>query len=129
MAPVVMPRNPRPLSILLASDDIPFVDKLTAAAEERGVELHTLAADQDVDVALVRHGANVYVVDADAAVRRGARSATAFAARHPDIPVALVAERTDAPAAAGLLLLDKWQPTEGLLRAIELIFSSACSTF
>jgi DNA-binding NtrC family response regulator len=116
------------MSILLASDDIPFVDKLSTAAADRGVALHHLSDETDVDVALARHGANVYVVDADAAVRRGARSATAFAARHPDIPVALVAERTDAPAAAGLLLLDKWQPTEGLLRAIELIYATACST-
>jgi DNA-binding NtrC family response regulator len=115
------------MNILLASDDVPFVDKLSAAAAERGVALHTLSSDQDVDVALVRHGANVYVVDANTAVRRGARSATAFAARHPGIPVVLLADRADAPAAAGLVLLEKLRPTEGLLGAIELIYAASCS--
>jgi DNA-binding NtrC family response regulator len=85
----------RAISILLASDDIPFVDRLSAAAAERGLALHRLTAETDVDVALARHGANVYVVDADAAPRRGARSATAFAARHPGIPVVLLAEHAD----------------------------------
>lgn len=115
------------LSILLASDDLPFVDELTAAAAERGVALHTLTAEQDVDVALAQNGANVYVVDANRAVRRGARSATAFAARHPGIPVVLVAERTDLQAAAGLLLLDKLRSTERLLGALETIYAAGSS--
>jgi len=112
------------LSILLASDDVPFVDKLTAAAAERGVALHTLTAEQDVDVALAQNGANVYVVDANRAVRRGARSATAFAARHPGIPVVLLTDGGDAPAPAGLVLLDKLRPTDGLLGAIELVYAT-----
>jgi DNA-binding NtrC family response regulator len=124
---VVTARPVRPLSILLASDDLPFVDKLSAAAAERGVALHTVGAEQDVDVALAQNGANVYVVDANRAVRRGARSATAFAARHPGIPVVLLADRADAPAAAGLILLDKLRPTAGLLGAIETAYVAACS--
>ena len=117
------------MRILLSSEDIPFADKLSAAAADRGVAVHRLSAETDVDVALARHGANVYVVDADTAVRRGARSATAFAARHPGIPVVLLAERTDLPAAAGFLLLDKWRSTERLLGAIETIYTAASSTF
>jgi DNA-binding NtrC family response regulator len=120
-------RPVRPLSILLASDDAPFVDELSAAAAERGFALHTVGAEQDVDVALVQNGANVYVYDADGAPRRGARSATAFAARHPGIPVVLLADRADAPAAAGLILLDKVRPTERLLGAIETAYVAACS--
>jgi DNA-binding NtrC family response regulator len=105
------------ISILLASDDIPFVDQLSAAAAERGLALHRLTAETDVDVALARHGANVYVVDADAAPRRGARSATAFAARHPDIPVILLADD-----------LEKRGPTERLLGAIERAYAEQRST-
>jgi DNA-binding NtrC family response regulator len=115
------------MRILLASDDLPFVDELSAAAAERGVALHTITAEQDVDVALAQNGANVYVVDADRAVRRGARSATAFAARHPGIPVVVLADRVDSPAAAGLILLDKLRPTERLLGAIESAYAAACS--
>jgi len=123
----VIPHPARPLSILLASDDAPFVDKLSAAAAERGVGLHTLTEEEDVDVALAQNGANVYVVDADRAVRRGTRSATAFAARHPGIPVVLLADRADAPAAAGLVLLDKLRSSERLLGAIEAAYAAACS--
>jgi DNA-binding NarL/FixJ family response regulator len=114
------------MRILLASEDIPFVDKLSAAAADRGVAVDHLSAETDVDVALARHGANVYVVDADTGVRRGARSATAFAARHPEIPVVVLADR-DAPAAAGLLLLDKWRSTDRLLAAIETIYAAGSS--
>jgi len=117
----------RPMSILLASDDVPFADRLSAAAADRGVAVHRLSGETDVDVALARHGANVYVVDADTAVRRSARSATAFAARHPGIPVVLLADRTDVPASAGLLLLDKFRSTERLLGAIETIYTAASS--
>lgn len=117
----------RPLSILLASDDVPFADMLSAAAADRGVTLHRLTAEQDVDVALARHGANVYVVDADRAVRRGARSATAFAARHPGIPVVLLADRADAPAGAGLVLLDRLRSSERLIGAIETVYAAASS--
>ena len=116
------------MSILLASEDIPFADKLCAAAADRGVAVHRLTAETDVDVALARHGANVYVVDADTAVRRRARSATAFAARHPEIPVVLVAERTDLQAAAGLLLLDKLRSSDRLLGALETIYAAASSS-
>lgn len=70
----------------------------------------------------------MYVLDADGAPRRGARSATAFAARHPGIPVVLLADRADAPAAAGFVLLDKWRSSERLLRAIETVYAAACST-
>lgn len=115
------------MRILLASEDIPFVDKLSAAAADRGVAVDRLSAESDVDVALVQNGANVYVVDADTAVRRGARSATAFAARHPGIPVVLLADR-DAPAAAGLLLLDKCRSTDRLLAAIETIYVATSSS-
>ncbi|MGN6798932.1 MAG: hypothetical protein ACTHKS_12380 [Gaiellaceae bacterium] len=122
------PRGSRPISILLASDDASFVDELGAAAADRGVALHTLTAEQDVDVALARHGANVYVVDADRAPRRGARSATAFAARHPGIPVVLLTERADAPAVAGMILFDKLRSAEPLLSAIEGLFAAVRST-
>jgi DNA-binding NtrC family response regulator len=111
-----------PMHILLASDDGPFVDQLMAAAADRGVDLHIVSRETDVDVALARHGANIYVLDADAAVRRGARSATAFAARHPGIPVVLVAERPGSSAVGGLVLLDKWRPSEGLLGAIAVAY-------
>jgi DNA-binding NtrC family response regulator len=116
------------MTILLASEDVPFADELSAAAADRGVAVHRLTAETDVDVALARHGANVYVVDADTGVRRGARSATAFAARHPGIPVVLLAEEPDAEAVHGLVLLDKWRPTEGLLGAIELAYAEQRST-
>jgi DNA-binding NtrC family response regulator len=116
-----------PLSILLASDDAQFIRKLSNAAVERGVAIHALAAEQDVDVALAQKGANVYVVDADGAPRRGARSATAFAARHPGIPVVLLADQADAPATAGLVLLDKGRSSERLLRAIETAYVAASS--
>jgi DNA-binding NarL/FixJ family response regulator len=87
-----------------------------------------MSAEQDVDVALAQNGANVYVVDADAAPRRGARSATAFAARHPGIPVVLLADRADTSmAAAGLLLLDKWRSGDRLLAAIETAVGAASS--
>jgi DNA-binding NtrC family response regulator len=115
------------MTILLASEDVPFADELSAAAADRGVAVHRLTAETDVDVALARHGANVYVVDADTGVRRGARSATAFAARHPGIPVVLLADGADAPAAAGLLLLDKWRSADRLLGALETIYTAASS--
>ena len=120
--------RPRPISILLASDDIPFVDELSAAAAERGVALHRIPAGMDVDVALARHGANVYVVDAGAALRRGARSATAFAARHPEIPVVVLAGRAPAPTVDGVPLLDKRRSTHRLLAAIDHAYAEQRST-
>lgn len=119
--------NLSPMRILLASEDLPFVDKLSAAAAHRGVAVDRVSAETDVDVALARHGSNVYVVDANAAVRRGARAATAFAARHPGIPVVLLADGADAPAAAGLVLLDRLRSSERLIGAIETAYVAACS--
>lgn len=116
------------MHILLASDDVPFVDQLAAAAADRGLDLHTIPLETDVDVALARHGANIYVLDADAAVRRGARSATAFAARHPGIPVVVLADRPDPAGFGSLFLVDKWRPAEGLLGAIETAYAEQCSS-
>ncbi len=88
--------------ILLASDDAPFVDKLSAAAAERGVELHTVGAEQGGDVARPEPAQTcMYVLHADGVPRRGALSTTAFAARHPGIPVVLLAARADARAEGG----------------------------
>jgi DNA-binding NtrC family response regulator len=123
-----MPERPRPISILLASDDIPFVDKLTSAAADRGVSLHHVPAEMDVDVALARHGANIYVHDAHTALRRGARSATAFAARHPGIPVIVLADHAAGSSVGGLPVLDKLRSTERLLGAIELAYAELRST-
>ncbi len=119
--------NLSPMRILLASDDVPFVARPSEAAAHRGVAVDRVSAETDVDVALARHGSNVYVVDAHAAVRRSARAATAFAARHPGIPVIVLAEGADAPAAAGLVLLDRLRSSERLLGAIETAYVAACS--
>ena len=105
--------NLGPMRILLASEDLSFVDKLTAAAADRGVAVDRVSAETDVDVALARHGSNVYVVDANAAVRRGARAATAFAARHPGIPVVILADGADAPAPAGLVCVQSPERSVG----------------
>ena len=112
----------RPISILLASDDSPFAERLADAAHERKVALTCVPADTNIDVALVRYGSNIFVLDADDALPRGARSATTFAALHPDIPVVLVVEGASVRSVSGLLLLDKWRSTERLLGEIELAF-------
>jgi len=112
----------RPLRILLASDDAPFAERLADGAHERKVALTCVPGDTNIDVALARYRSNVYVLDTRDALPRGARSATAFAALHPDIPVVLVAERAVSRTVAGLLLLEKWRSTDRLLGEIELAF-------
>ena len=112
----------RPLRILLASDDPPFAERLAEAARERDIALTCVPVGTDVHVALAANGSNVYVLDTRDALPRGARSATAFAALHPDIPVVLVAESAVTRTVAGLLLLEKWRSTDRLLGEIELVF-------
>ena len=112
----------RPIRILLASDDAPFVERLVEAAAARSISIDFTQAAEDIDVALARYGSNVYVLDTEDALPRGARSATAFAALHPDIPVVLIADRAGSRTVAGLLLLEKWRSTDRLLGEIELAF-------
>jgi DNA-binding NarL/FixJ family response regulator len=112
----------RPIRILLASDDASFTERLSAAAGEQRLELSCVTTHADVDVELALHGSNVLVIDSNGALRRAARSATAFAALHPDIPVVVLADRASSRTVAGLLLLDKWRSTERLLGEIELAY-------
>ena len=130
----------RPISILLASDDWTRMEYSYYVLKGNGLDEPTvmraintakrrfylrpayLSADTNIDVALVRYGSNIFVLDADDALPRGARSATTFAALHPDIPVVLVVEGASVRSVSGLLLLDKWRSTERLLGEIELAF-------
>jgi hypothetical protein len=112
----------RPIRILLASDDVTFVDRIASAARDRSVAIACVSGDADVHLELVRHSSNVLVFDADEALPRGARYATAFAALHPGVPVVLIAERAETSTVAGLLLLEKWCSTERLLGEIELAY-------
>lgn len=112
----------RPIRILLASDDVKFVDRIANAARDRSVAITCVSGDADVHFELLRHSSNVLVLDAEDALPRGARSATAFAALHPGVPVVLLADRAETSTVAGLLLLEKWCSTERLLGEIELAY-------
>ena len=109
----------RPIKILLSSDDDRFAHELEAAAHDRSLGFAHVAADVDIEVALFRHAANIYVLDAGSALQRAARSATAFAELHPGIPVVVVADRAASPTLGSVALLDKWRSAERLLGEIE----------
>ena len=108
-----------PIRIVLSTDDSAFADRLRTAAGERRFELACVPASEDPELALVRHAADVFVLDADIAPARGARAALAFAALHPEIPVVVVVEKPTTATVAGLPLLDKWRSAERLVGEIE----------
>ena len=119
-----MPREadrPSPLRILLVSDDDEFVAHVLDSAFDRGVEVARAGSGDDLEIAAFRHGANVVVVDADAAPRRSSRAATAFASEHPGVTVVLAATAGTEAAAVGEVALVEREPAESLLRDVDRI--------
>jgi hypothetical protein len=112
----------RPIRVLLASDDDAFADRMAAAAHDLEIRVDRIPLETNVEMALVRNGSNVYVLDAGDALGRAARLATAFAALHPSVPVILVADRAASTAVDSVPLLDKWRSAERLLGQIELAY-------
>jgi hypothetical protein len=112
----------RPIRILLASDDDEFAARMATAAQDVAIRIDHIPLETNVEVALVRNGSNVYVLDAGDALGRAARLATAFAALHPSVPVILVADRAASTAVDSVPLLDKWRSAERLLGQIELAY-------
>jgi DNA-binding NtrC family response regulator len=107
----------RPIRILLVSDDDDFAGRVLARAARQGVTMSLVGSGENLDVAAVGHGANVVVLDADAAPRRRTRAATAFASTHPDVPVVLATTSPETVSLAGLPLVGK-ASADAVLRAV-----------
>jgi DNA-binding NtrC family response regulator len=97
----------RPIRILIVSDDDDWAGRVLARAALRGMTLSRAASTDDLDLAVLGHGANVVVLDTDVAPRRRARAATAFASAHPDVAVMLATTSPASARLAGLPLVGK----------------------
>jgi DNA-binding NtrC family response regulator len=109
---------PRPIRILLVSDDDDFAGRVLARAARRGMATSLVGPSEDLELAAFGHGANVVVLDADVAPRRRTRAATAFASSHPDVPVVLTMSSPATASLAGLPLVAKGS-ADVLLRAVR----------
>jgi DNA-binding response OmpR family regulator len=109
----------RPMRILLVSDDPTFADGVVSLATRRGLHVTSVSAEDDLDIATLRHAPNIVVLDAHDALRRTVRAATVFAAAHPGIAIVLVANGATTPSVSGLRLVDKWSSAERLLGEVE----------
>jgi hypothetical protein len=107
------------MRVLLVTDDDQFGSRIAEAAAGQGVQLARASTTDDLDTTSVRHEPNVVAVDGRGTLRRSARAAVGFAARHPRIAVVLVADRP-ALAIGGVRLVDAWRSPERLLGALEL---------
>ena len=109
----------RPMRILLVTDDATFADGVVSLATRRGLHVTLASTEDDLDIAALRHGPNIVVLDAHDALRRTVRAATIFAAVHVGIPVVIVANGAATPSISGLRLIDKWSSAERLLGEVE----------
>jgi hypothetical protein len=109
----------RPMRILLVTDDSRYADELASAALLRGVDLAQAAVGDDLDVTATAHAPNVVVLDAHHALARTSRTATVFAALHPQIATVIVADRAAKRSVGSVLVFDKWRSGERLLGELE----------
>src|SRR5205814_7440269 len=75
----------RPMRILLVTDDVRYADELASAASQRGFDLAQTSVGGDLDLEATAQAPNIVVLDAHDALARTSRTATAFAALHPQI--------------------------------------------
>jgi hypothetical protein len=78
-----------------------------ACAAGKGMAVSLAGSHDDLELAVIGHGATVVVLDADTAPRRRTRAATAFASAHPGVPVLLAATSARPAGLAGLPLVGK----------------------
>ena len=109
----------RPMRVLLVTDDDQFGSRIAEAAAGQGVQLARASTTDDLDTTSIRHEPNIVAVDGRRTLRRSARAAVGFAARHPLIAVVLVADGPPAVAVGGVRLVDAWRSPERLLGALE----------
>ena len=107
------------MRILLVTDDSRYADELASAASERGVDFAQAAVGDDLDLTTTAHAPNVVVLDAHDALARTSRTATVFAALHPQIATVVVANRAAKRRVGNVLVFDKWRSAERLLGELE----------
>lgn len=117
----VPPSNGRgqPLRILLVSDDDRFAQQLATAAASRELVVDRASKSDDLDMAVLRTAPHVVVFDADVALRRAVRAATALADLHPGVAIVLVALDAGATSISGLPLVEKRRSAARLLGEAE----------
>jgi ActR/RegA family two-component response regulator len=109
----------RPMRILLVTDDVRYADELASAASQRGFDLAQAAVGGDLDLEATAQAPNVVVLDAHDALARTSRTATAFAALHPQIATVIVANRAAKRGVGSVLVFAKRRSTERLLGELE----------
>jgi DNA-binding NarL/FixJ family response regulator len=107
------------MRVLLVTDDVRYADRVAAAAALLGVPVIVSPTDENVDATAARAAPNVVVFDAEDAFSHMARVASAFAAIHPQMAVAIVASRATERRARSLLVFDRWRSAERLLGELE----------
>lgn len=109
----------RPMRILLVTDDVRYADEFSFAGSERGVEVEQVTVGDDLDALMTGHIPSIVVFDAHDSFARTSRTATVFAALHPQIATVVVANRAAKRSIGSVFIFDKWRSAERLLSELE----------
>ena len=105
------------MQVLLVSADEGYASDIVAAADTVGMDITVVDANRRVAAFALRIGAEAVVFDAEDEFAAVAGRARAFALRHPDVVVGIVAKGVP-DRYRDLLVQHRWRAPERLLDAL-----------
>lgn len=119
-----VPEQPSAGTVLVASTDQRFVKLSRYLLGERRIAVGPAVAPDALAATLAHQSPDAVLLDAGSGLGAGLRAANATRARHPDLPVVLVAENGAERSPAAVRVYDKWEETEELVDAVAQILGA-----